>query len=371
LDPLGKFLGKFERLSIDQAAAPATISRLDVYDSVVSTTIETVGEPALPEVKMHLVPPNAPAAARVTGNTLCLKGRSSSFVRHVSIDIAGTPLAGAFRAGQSFGVVPPGVDAHGRPHKVRLYSIASPTWGEDGHGRVFATTPKRLIVESAATSAGEVLSHPRLFLGVCSNHLCDLAPGDPVQVTGPAGKRFLLPVDPSQHDFLFLATGTGIAPFRGMLMELLAGPPEGSPWRATWKRCSSRIELLMGSPYTSDLLYDEQLQDLAKANPNFHYHPVISRERRADGGRGEYVHQFLERRLADFEPMLRSPRTLIYVCGLAGMQIGLFRLLAAKGHAAQYLTIDESIRDTPPDQWSDEQIKRRVRHTHRCMIEVY
>ena len=31
--------------------------------------------------------------------------------------------------------------------------------------------------------------------------------GEPVAVTGPAGKRFLLPEDPSQHDFLFLATG--------------------------------------------------------------------------------------------------------------------------------------------------------------------
>jgi len=69
--------------------------------------------------------------------------------------------------------------------------------------------------------------------------------------------------------------------------------------------------------------------------------------------------------------MLQNPRTLIYVCGLAGMQIGLFRLLAAQGLAANYLTIDETIRDIPAQEWTEEQIKRRVRHTHRCMIEVY
>lgn len=320
---------------------------------------------------MHLVPPNAPATARVTGNEVCIRGRSSSYVRHVSIDLDGTPMAGAFHAGQSFGVVPPGNDAQGRPHKVRLYSIASPTWGEDGFGRVFSTTPKRLIAESARTEPGETQEHPYLFLGVCSNYLCDLKAGDPVLVTGPAGKRFLLPTDPSKHDYLFLATGTGIAPFRGMLKELLEGPPAESPWAKSWSRSSSRIELLMGSPYTTDLIYDSEIQALAKSHTNFHYHPVISRERRADGGKGEYVHQHLERRLDAFQDMLRSPRTLIYICGLAGMQIGLFRMLASKGLAAHYLTIDESIRAIPPEQWSDDQIKRRVRHTHRCMIEVY
>ena len=151
---------------------------------------------------------------------------------------------------------------------------------------MLATTPKRLIAERSPQKAGDDPNDHSLFLGVCSNYVCDLKPGEPVAVTGPAGKRFLLPQDPSQHDFLFLATGTGIAPFRGMVMELLQGPPEGSPWKANWKRCGSRVELVMGSPYTTDLLYDDLLRGLAKQHANFHYHPVISRETRADGGRG-------------------------------------------------------------------------------------
>jgi ferredoxin--NADP+ reductase len=338
----------------------------------VSTGVELAGEPRLPEVRMHLVPPTAPAQGSVVSNQLCMRGRSASFVRHVCIDVGSTPLSGNFRAGQSFGVVPPGLDPHGKPQKVRLYSIASPTWGEDGHGRVLATTPKRLIAERSPQKPGDDPNEHGLFLGVCSNYVCDLKPGDPVAVTGPAGKRFLLPEDPSQHDYLFMATGTGIAPFRGMLMELLQGPPEGSPWRSKWKRCESRIELVMGSPYTTDLLYDDLLRDLAAKNTNFRYHPVISRETRADGGRGEYAHQFIERRLGDhFEAMLRNPRTLIYVCGLAGMQMGLFRMLGEKDLAAGYLTVDEQIAEVPPKAWTDEHLKRRVRPTHRCMIEVY
>jgi ferredoxin--NADP+ reductase len=269
-------------------------------------------------------------------------------------------------------VVPSGVDATGKPHKVRLYSIASPSWGEDGHGKVLATTPKRLISERSPQKAGDDPHDHSLFLGLCSNYVCDLKPGDPLAVTGPAGKRFLLPEDPSKHDYLFLATGTGIAPFRGMIMELLQGPPEGSPWKANWKRCESRIELVMGSPYTTDLLYDGLFRDLAAKHSNFHYHPVISRETRTDGGKGEYAHQFIERRLGDrYDAMLRSPRTLIYVCGLAGMQMGLFRILGEKGLANGYLTVDESIAGVPASEWTDEHLKRKVRPTHRCMIEVY
>lgn len=336
-----------------------------------SPAAEPIVEPNLPPAKMHLVMPGSPVTGRVTSNSLCMKGKSASFVRHVEIDISGTPLEGNFRAGQSFGIIPPGVDEHGRPHKVRLYSIASPTWGEDGHGRIMSTTPKRLIAERTPQKAGDDPGDHRLFLGVCSNYLCDLRPGDPVQLSGPAGKRFLLPVDHDAHDYLFLATGTGIAPFRGFMKELLEGPPAGSPASGGWKPCARRIHLVMGAPYRSDLLYDDLFTALAGTHPNFEYHTVISRERRDDGGRGEYVHQYLERRLDHFGELLASPTTLIYICGLAGMQVGLFQMLGRHGLDRGYLTRDERIADVPPSEWTEEQVKRRVRPTHRCMLEVY
>lgn len=320
---------------------------------------------------MHLVLPGTPVLGRVASNELCMRGKSSSFVRHVAIDITGTPLEGNFLAGQSFGIIPPGLDHHGKPHKVRLYSIASPTWGEDGAGRIMSTTPKRLIAERTPQGPKDDPLDHRLFLGVCSNYLCDLREGDPVQLSGPAGKRFLLPIDHDAHDYLFLATGTGIAPFRGFMKDLLEGPPAGSPARARWKPCSRSIHLVMGSPYTSDLLYDDLFAGLAARHSNFTYHPVISRERRADGGRGEYAHQYIERRLDLFGEVLRRPTTLIYICGLAGMQVGLFQLLGRHALDHGYLTRDEQIADIPPAEWTEEQIKRRVRPTHRCMLEVY
>jgi len=106
------------------------------------------GTPTLPEAKMHLVTPVQPGVGVVVSSERCTaSSKSAGFIRHLVVDVSRTALAGNFLSGQSFGVIPPGVDANGRAHKLRLYSIASPTFGEDGQGRVLSTTVKRTIDE--------------------------------------------------------------------------------------------------------------------------------------------------------------------------------------------------------------------------------
>jgi ferredoxin--NADP+ reductase len=326
------------------------------------STQTTPNAPVFPDAKMNLVTPKAPVQGTVVSNDLCMKGKSNSFVRHTEIDVSGTPLEGSFLAGQSFGVIAPGVDENGKPHKVRLYSIACPTWGEDGQARVLSTTPKRLIDERKPQKSGDDPADHGLFIGVCSNFLCDLRPGDAVSLTGPNGKRFLLPVDPGAHDFIFVATGTGIAPFRGFVMELLENPRG---------RCESQIHLIMGSPYTTDLLYDDLFTTMAAKHDNFYYHTAISRERRPDGSRGIYVDKVFAERIDDFRPLLESPRTLMYQCGLEGMQYNIFRNMQALGVGEPYFTIKDELQGVDPWAWEDEQIRRLLRPTERCMLEVY
>ena len=161
---------------------------------------------------MNLARKSAPGIAKVVSNELCMAGKSANFVKHLVLDITGTPFEGRFVAGQAFGVIAPGTDSSGKPHKVRRYSIASPGWGKDGNAKHISTTPKRVIDEFRPQSSDDHPDDRHLFLGVCSNYLCDLKPGDEVAITGPDGQRFLLPLKPEQHDYLFLATGTGIAP---------------------------------------------------------------------------------------------------------------------------------------------------------------
>ena len=309
---------------------------------------------ALPDVQMHLVRPTEPVTAKVISNTICTRSKKSAgFVRHIEIDVSGTPLEGSFRAGQSFGVLPPGQTAQGKPEKVRLYSIASPSAGEDGSGAVLATTVKRTIDEHWDT--GE------LFLGVASNYLCDLQPGDEVRVSGPNGKRFLLPADPAAHDYVFFATGTGIAPFRGMVMELLKTAPD------------SKIALVMGAPYKTDLLYDDVLTALAETHENFTYLTAISREPDPQTGRGVYVQQRLQTHAETLGPLLSTPRGLIYICGIAGMELGIFqelaRTLPAEAREPYLACDDETLAGV--DLWDRRMIHRAIKPSRRVFLEVY
>jgi ferredoxin--NADP+ reductase len=302
---------------------------------------------------MHLHGPSDPCEGVCVVNERCTGRKAAHFVRHIAFDVSGTRLAGNFVPGQAFGVLPPGLDPNGRPHKLRLYSIASPSRGEDGAGTVIATTVKRTIDEHHETK--------RLFLGVASNFLCDLKPGDKVRLTGPSGKRFVLPAAPGEHDYLFFATGTGIAPFRGMLMELLGA------------KASSRIVLVMGAAYATDLLYHEELRRLARENPNFTYLTAISREKQEDGQGPMYVQDRLRSDAGELVPLLQSHRTLVYICGLAGMELGIFQHMATLLPPAAlpgYLGVDEAVaRDVA--SWQRGMIQRQVRPTRRVFLEVY
>jgi ferredoxin--NADP+ reductase len=310
---------------------------------------------ALPEVEMHTVRPTEPVLGRVVRTELCTSKKAAGFVRHVDIDVSGTPLAGKFRPGQSFGVIPPGVDANGKPHKVRLYSVASPTRGEEGGppGTIISTTVKRTIDEHWETH--------KLFLGVASNFLCDAQVGDEIPISGPNGKRFLLPANPAEHDYIFFATGTGIAPFRGMLIDLLESG------------CGSRVALIMGSPYATDLLYHDFFLRMQAEHPNFQYITAISRERQADGHDPMYVQDRLRTHEEQLAPLLASPRTLIYICGVAGMEMGIFQQLASQFPESireQYLHVDPAAM-ADIKSWTRSMIHKQVRPTRRVFLEVY
>ncbi len=322
-------------------------------DAKKSSTVK--GAPKLPEVQQHLVRPNDPVIGTIVSTKRCtVSDRSASYVRHIEIDVAGTALEGSWRAGQSFGVLPPGTTPSGKPHKLRLYSISCPTGGETGDGTIISTTLKRLIDEH--------WDDHTLYLGECSNYLADLQVGDKVELTGPAGKRFLLPENPEDHNFIFFAAGTGIAPFRGMIGDLVkAGMP-------------SRVDLFMGVSYETDLLYDNEFKELAKDYPDrFFYRPAISRHLTHNQSRYMYVQHRLEEDRAVLTEILKSERTLIYICGIAKMEMGIFRMLKRildPESLAQYLKIDPSIGDDP-DQWDRSMIPRKIKPTKRLMLEVY
>lgn len=303
-------------------------------------------------VEMHIYRPTDPAVATVVKTELCTGKKAAGICRHIELDVSGTNLVGRCIPGQSIGVLPEGVDVHGKPHKLRLYSLANPARGEDGQGRIISTTVKRTIDEHWETH--------KLFLGVASNYLCDLQVGDKVRVSGPNGKKFVLPTNLAAHDYIFFATGTGIAPYRGMIIDLLESG------------CRSRVALLMGSPYHTDLLYHDFFLRMAERHPNFTYLTAISRERNGEHDR-LYVQDRLRVDADRLLPILTGGRALVYICGLAGMELGIFQELALllNGSALeQFLRVDaEAMRDIR--RWNRSLIHKQVRPTHRVFMEVY
>ncbi len=305
--------------------------------------------PVLPEVAINLCRAKEPVRVPLVESRIVTAESSPNFVRHVTFDIGGTPLEGQMRAGQSFGVIPTGTDANGKPHKLRLYSVSSPSAGEDGKGRLVSTLVKRVVEERPETH--------KLYLGVCSNFLCDLQPGDEVAMTGPAGKRFLLPTEPEKYNYVFFATGTGLAPFRAMTMDLLQA------------KIDVQIHLLVGVPYRTDYMYQDLFTQAEHDMPGFRYRPVVSREARRENGFKRYVHHEIGEN-ETLRETLAQPNTLIYVCGIKDMEWSIYRELLQAGFD-DYISLRKPPEGKHPLEYTPEEFHRHVRPGPRMFLEVY
>lgn len=304
----------------------------------------------LPDVEINICKPKSPVEVPIVDNRIATVASSPNFIRHITFDLSGTELEGKFVAGQSIGIVPEGFERNGKPAKLRLYSVSSPSKGEQGKPNLVSTTVKRLIDEDTETQ--------ELFTGLCSNYLASKKPGDLVRVTGPSGKRFLLPENPGNYNYVFFGTGTGVAPFRGMIMDLMD------------QNADSEIALIFGAPYRSDLLYSDYFEPLSQQKDNFHYLKSISREDPRPDGTKFYVQYQIVDNKELLGPLLSKPNTLIYICGLQGMESGIYRLLAQEGYH-HYLKLKNGLEDKEPSSWTSEEIKKNVKGSDRMFVETY
>jgi NAD(P)H-flavin reductase len=98
--------------------------------------------------------------------------------------------------------------------------------------------------------------------GIFSPWLFTLEPGSTVDMKGPLGYfTWKHPV----RDSILVATGTGIAPFRGMLAAYLGGGGDQA------------ITLVYGVRYEESLLYRREFEELERMHENFRFLPTLSR----------------------------------------------------------------------------------------------
>ena len=262
------------------------------------------------DVPVNTYKPKTPFMGTVTENYSLLKDGAIGRVQHITFDLAGGDPQLKYIEGQSIGIIPEGEDANGKPHKLRLYSIASTRHGDNLEGNTVSLCVRQLEYKN---DAGEQI------YGVCSTYLCDIEPGTKVKITGPVGKEMLLP-DDEDANIIMLATGTGIAPMRTYLRRMFEPrEQEANGWKFRGKAW-----LFMGAPKTANLLYDEDFLHYEKEYPdNFRYTKAISREQQnAKGGR-MYIQDRVLEHAEEIFAMIEDPKTHVYMCGLRGMEPGI------------------------------------------------
>jgi len=233
--------------------------------------------------------------ATVTGNYRLTADDASSDIHHIVLDFGTTPFP--VLEGQSIGIIPPGTDASGKPHLLRMYSVASPRDGERPGYNNLALTVKRVDQDHEGKAAK----------GVCSNYVCDLKKGDQVQVTGPYGATFLMPNHPGAS-IMMICTGTGSAPMRAMTERRR---------RRMAQQEGGELVLFFGARSPEELPYFGPLQKLPKEfiDINLAFSRVPDQPKR-------YVQDLIRAQADKVAAMLTDDNCYIYVCGLKGMEAG-------------------------------------------------
>jgi benzoyl-CoA 2,3-dioxygenase component A len=297
-------------------AATSTDALDDEAAALLDDAHKSVGHVSAPasaaKPRINLFNRANPAVATITGNKRLTAAHTESDTRHIILDF-GT-VAFPVLEGQSIGVIPPGTDAAGRPHAMRLYSIASPRDGERPNTNNLSLTVKRV--------AG----------GVASNWLCDLPLGETVKIIGPFGATFLMPDDPDA-DILMICTGTGAAPFRGFTEHR----------RRTAPHARGELHLYFGARTPEELPYFGPLQRLPKTL----LRQQLVYSRLPDAPK-EYVQDRMRANATEIASLLARPNLHIYMCGLKGLEVGAEAAFAeiAAGHGLDWSTLRDQLRQT-------------------------
>jgi CDP-4-dehydro-6-deoxyglucose reductase len=143
--------------------------------------------------------------------------------------------------------------------------------------------------------------------GEASIALHELPVGAQLPFDGPHG--FFTREAERDEPVLLVGTGTGLCPLRALLEEELA------------RQTGPRVALLFGCRTEQDILWREQLEAWARAQPRFSLHVTLSRPSEAWQGRSGYV----QTHVRELASELSKP--LVYACGLSPMVADVRRVL--------------------------------------------
>jgi ferredoxin-NADP reductase len=152
--------------------------------------------------------------------------------------------------------------------------------------------------------------------GAATKLLGDLPHDGVIDASGPYG-RFTLQAGDTNGRYLLLATGTGVTPYRAMLPQIAELVKQGR-----------EVVLLYGARNEVELLYGEEFEAFAQANPGFTFHGCLSRQPRATPRPTDRTGH-VQNVLAELAPT--AERDIAYLCGNPNMVDAAFAALKEFG----------------------------------------
>ena len=220
--------------------------------------------------------------------------RATPSTRIVRVGLGGRPFS--YKAGQAVTIGPPG-------HEGVPYSIASAPAETSLHGEL-----EFLIKVHADGRWGNDFAVPRR--------------GGTLELRGPAG-RFVLPDAMEERRFLFIAGGTGIAPLRAMIRQVVL------------TRRPARMRLLYSARTPADFSYARELRAMARRG-EIELTLTATRETpgRWRGSRGRIA-------AGQLRPLIDHRETLCFVCGPASMVEDVPLILVSLGIPRDRIQLEE------------------------------
>jgi len=164
---------------------------------------------------------------------------------------------------------------------------------------------RNFSIANPPTGNGEIeLACAYVLNGLATTLLSNIKEGEAIDISGPYGLLLLKEEDPQRY--IFVATGTGITPYRSMLPNLA---------RRLEAKADLEIVVLFGARTLESLLYVDEFLDFAKQHPRFRYMAALSQDSPSDlsfASKGYVQHQF--------ESLNLKPGSdFIYLCGNPNM----------------------------------------------------
>jgi CDP-4-dehydro-6-deoxyglucose reductase len=155
--------------------------------------------------------------------------------------------------------------------------------------------------------------------GLLSPRLFEMQPGETVEIRPPLG-MFVLRNPP--RDVVFIATGTGIAPFRSIL-------------KAQLNETSPAFTLVFGVRHESHLMYRQEFEEMARKYAHFRFMPTLSRPPADWTGLSGHVQKHLPEAIGDRRDVD------VFLCGLKLMVDDVRNILKEMGFERKQILFEK------------------------------